>query len=120
MGANPLTQACICKCSFGSVPFPLPKVTSPNVKMFNLGAAVMMDNKPLMFGTCISPMQPSMAVGTPGPCIAAAQVVAPWTPCSATVKINGMPAVNKDAKLFCNFGGVITINMAPAMTVKIG
>ena len=120
MGSNPITQGCICQCTFGSVPFPLPKVTSPNVKFCHMGAGVIMDNKPLMFGTCTSPMQPSMAVGTPGPCIAAAQVVAPWAPGSMTVKINGMPAANKDCKLICNFGGVITVKMAPAINVKIG
>ena len=120
MGANPLTMGCICKCSFGAIQFPIAKTTSPNVKMMGLKAGVILDNKPLMFGTCISPMQPSMAVGTPGPCIAAAQVVAPWAPGSATVKINGMPAAHKNCKLICNFGGIITINMAPAMTVKIG
>ncbi|MCR4745441.1 MAG: DUF4280 domain-containing protein [Lachnospiraceae bacterium] len=120
MGANPLTQGCVCQCTFGSVPFPIAKTTSPNVKFCHMKAGIILDNKPLMFGTCTSPMQPSMATGVPGPCIAAAQVQAPWAPGSATVKINGMPAANKNCKLICNFGGIITIKMAPAMNVKIG
>ncbi len=120
MGSNPLSQGCVCQCSFGSVPFPIATTSVPNVKFCFMQAAVLTDNKPFMFGTCISPMQPSMATGVPGPCLAAAQISAPWTPASLTVKIGGKPAVNKDAKLMCNMGGVISVKMAPAMNVKIG
>ena len=79
-----------------------------------------MDNKLLMFGTCSSPMHPVVAAtGAPGPCLAAVQVTAPWVS-SSTVRICGMPAIKKDCKLICNFGGVIEAKMNPAILVHIG
>lgn len=121
MGANPITQTALVKCSFGSAPATVVVQSQPTVNMCGVKAATIMDNKPLFFGTCSSPSHPVMAsTGAPGPCLAAAQVVAPWTPGSATVRICGMPAAHKNCKLMCNFGGVIEMTMTPAMTVKIG
>lgn len=120
MGSNPVVQGAFVKCSFGSVPMPVTVTSQPLVKMGGMAAATMMDNKPFMFGTCSSPMNPVMAsTGVPGPCLAVAQVVAPWIG-SKTVKICGMCAVNKDSKLMCNFGGQIALQFSPAITVKIG
>ena len=99
---------------------PITVTSQPLVKICGMPAATMMDNKPFMFGTCTSPMHPVVAAtGSPGPCLAAAQVVSPWVG-SMTVKIMGKCAVNKDSKLMCNFGGQISMQMSPAVTVKIG
>ena len=32
MGSNPVTQGCVCQCTFGSVPFPIATTSVPNVK----------------------------------------------------------------------------------------
>lgn len=121
MGTNPIVQTALVKCSFGSAPASVLVQSQPMVKMCGMMAATIMDNKPLIFGTCSSPSHPVMASsGSPGPCLGPAQILAPWTPGSPTVKICGMPAANKSCKLMCNFGGVIEMTMTPAMTVKIG
>ena len=121
MGANPVVQGAILKCSFGTVPMPITVTSQPLVKIMGVPAATMMDNKPLMFGTCSSPMHPVVAsTGAPGPCLAAAQVTAPWMSPSMTVKICGKCAVTKNSKLMCNFGGQIEMQFSPALTVKIG
>lgn len=121
MGANPIVQTSLLKCSFGTAPFPIMVQSQPLVKMCMMPAATIMDNKLLFFGTCSSPAHPVVAAtGAPGPCLGPVQISAPWTPGSPTVKICGKPAAHKNCKLFCNFGGVIQMNMTPAMTVKIG
>lgn len=120
MGSNPVVQGALVKCSFGAAPMPVTVSSQPLVKMGGVPAATMMDNKPFMFGTCTSPAHPVVAAtGAPGPCLAAAQVTAPWIG-SKTVKICGKCAVNKDSKLMCNFGGQIALQFSPAITVKIG
>lgn len=113
MGSNPVTQTAVLKCTYGSAPATVMVQSQFTVNMCGLKAATIMDNKPLNFVWCRSPWYW-------GPCQAAAQVTAPWVPGSLTVRICGKPAVNKSCKLMCNFGGVIEMNVAPAMTVKIG
>lgn len=121
MGSNPIVQTALLQCSFGTAPASVLVQSQPTVKIGGMPAATIMDNKMLMFGTCSSPSHPTMAAsGTPGPCMGAAQIAAPWAPGSATVRICGKPAANKSCRLTCNFGGVISVNMTPAITVKIG
>ena len=121
MGSNPIVQTALVKCSFGAAPASVVVQSQPTVKMGGMLAATIMDNKPLVFGTCTSPAHPVVSsTGSPGPCLGPAQIAAPWTPGSPTVKICGRPAANKSCKLMCNFGGVIEMTMTPAVTVKIG
>lgn len=121
MGSNPIVQTALVRCPFGSAPASMVVQSQPTVKMCGMAAATIMDNKPLFFGTCTSPAHPVVsATGAPGPCLGAAQIAAPWTPGSATVRICGKPAANKSCKLMCNFGGAIELSMTPAMTVKLG
>lgn len=121
MGANPIVQSSLVRCSFGTAPASVLVQSQPLVKMCGMLAATIMDNKPLMFGTCSSPSHPVVAsTGAPGPCLGAAMISAPWMPGSPTVKICGKPAANKNCKLMCNLGGVIEMAMTPAVTVKIG
>ena len=120
MGVNPITENTMLTCSFGTAPASLRVMSQPLVKMCGMKAGTLMDNKMLMFGTCSSPMHPVvMATGAPGPCLAAVQVVAPWAT-SSTVRICGLPAIKKDCKLMCNFGGVIQPSVTPAVLVNIG
>lgn len=121
MGTNPIVQTAVLKCSFGSAPAAVTVTSQPSVRMCGMPAATIMDNKLLMFGTCMSPAHPVVSsTGAPGPCLGVAQISATWMPGSLTVKICGKPAANKSCKLMCNFGGVIQMNMTPATTVKIG
>ena len=121
MGTNPIVQTAMVKCSFGSAPASVVVQSQPTVKMCGVPAATIMDNKLLMFGTCTSPAHPVVSsTGSPGPCMGAAQITAPWMPGSATVRICGKPAANKSCQLMCNFGGVIQMTMTPAVTVNIG
>lgn len=120
MGVNPITENTLLTCSFGTVPATQQVLSQPLVKMCGMKAGTIMDNRPLMFGMCTSPMHPVvMATGSPGPCLAAAQVVAPWAS-SSTVRICGIPAIKKDCQLMCNFGGVIKPSVTPAVLVNIG
>lgn len=121
MGSNPIVQTALVTCSFGAAPASVMVQSQPTVRMCGLPAATIMDNKPLVFGTCCSPSHPVMSsTGAPGPCLGVAQISAPWTPGSPTVRICGRPAVNQSCKLMCNFGGVIQLSMTPAVTVRIG
>lgn len=120
MGSNPGSDTALLRCTFGVAPMPLMVKSQPMVKVCGLKAATIMDNKPLFFGACSSPAHPVVAsTGAPGPCLGPVQIIAPWIG-SQTVRICSLPAVNKDSTLICNFGGQITINMAPAVNVKIG
>ena len=121
MGANPITQTAMLKCSFGSAPAVQMVQSQPLVNMCGMKAATIMDNKLLFFGTCSSPAHPVVALtGAPGPCLGPVQIVAPWVPGSATVRICGLPAAHKNCQLICNFGGVIQMSAPVAVTVKIG
>ncbi|MGN0706443.1 MAG: DUF4280 domain-containing protein [Faecalibacterium sp.] len=120
MGANPITETSLLTCSFGSAPASLNVTSQPLVKMCGMKAGTILDNKPLMFGTCVSPANPEFALtGKPAVCVGAAQISAPWIS-SSTVRICGRPAIHKDCKLICNYGGVIQASMTPAMLVRLG
>lgn len=121
MGANPITQTALVKCSFGTAPASVTVNAQSSVNVCGVKAATVLDNKALFFGTCSSPAHPVVAsTGAPGPCLAAAQVTAPWTPGSAMVRVCGLPAAHKNCRLICGFGGVIQMTVSPAATVRIG
>jgi hypothetical protein len=113
------------QCSFGVAPSSL-VVLPANRVMTGTPAANIMDGKPMVnvmpFGMCQSLANPTVAsataaalgVLTPMPCIPVTP--APWAPGAATVMIGGMPALDNNSKLMCNWGGVIQIN-DPGQTV---
>lgn len=121
MGSSAVVQTALLRCPFGAAPATLTVTSQPTVKICGMAAATIMDNKPLTFGMCSHPSYAAITGGAPsGPCLAAAQVTAPWTPGSLTVKICKLSAVNNTHKLVCNMGSVIEVSMTPAMTVNIG
>jgi uncharacterized Zn-binding protein involved in type VI secretion len=75
------------------------------------------------FGMCVSPANPQVAAATaaalgvltPQPCVPA--TATPWTPGSATVKVNGMPALTNVSTCACTWAGVISV-VAP-MQVQV-
>lgn len=122
--ANPGVMSAICTCSFGVAPMPLLVSSQQTVNMFKLPAATIMDNKFVSFGMCSSLANPTVAAATaaafgvltPMPCVPV--IAAPWVPGCPTVMVCGKPLLNNSSKLMCNWGGVIQMNMTPAMTVK--
>lgn len=124
---NPAVMTALCQCTFGVAPAPL-TVTSQNTVIgqnFPIATIMDMPKLPMTFGMCSSLANPTVAAATaaalgvltPMPCIPAC--AAPWAPGSPTVLVGGKPALNNSSKCICSYGGVISINMTPAMTIQI-
>lgn len=124
---NPAVMTALCQCVFGMIPAPL-TVTSQNTVIgqnFPIATIMDMPKLPMTFGMCTSLANPTVAsataaalgVLTPMPCIPAC--AAPWAPGSPTVIVGGKPALNNSSKCICSYGGVISINMTPAVTIQI-
>lgn len=122
--ANPVVQTSLCMCSFGVAPCPLMVSSQQTVMVSNMLQATIMDNKFPTFGMCSSLANPTvsaatsaaMGVLTPMPCVPA--IAAPWVPGAPTVLVGGKPLLNNTSKLMCNYGGIIQVNMTPALTVQ--
>ena len=122
--ANPVVQTALCTCSFGVAPCVVTVSSQQTVSTSNMLQATIMDNKVPTFGMCSSMANPTVAsataaamgVLTPMPCTPV--TVAPWTPGAVTVMVCGKPLLNNSSKLMCAYGGVIQINMTPAMMVN--
>lgn len=116
------------QCSFGAAPSTLTVLPS-NRTMTTTPAATIMDHAPLVnilpFGMCSSPANPTVAAATaaalgvltPMPCVPA--TAAPWIVGAPTVLIGGMPALDNNSKLMCNWGGVIQVVSPGQMKVMI-
>ena len=106
------------QCSFGASPSTL-VVLPTNRFLTGMPGATIMDNKPIVnippFGMCSSLANPTVAsataaasgVLTPMPCVPVTP--APWAPGAPTFMIAGIPALDSNCKLMCNWGGVIQI-----------
>lgn len=122
--ANPVVNTSLCACSFGVTPAVLSVSSQQTVKICGMPAATIMDNKFPTFGMCSSLLNPTVAsatsaalgVLTPMPCQPA--LVAPWAPGVPTVMVCGKPLLNNSCKLMCAYGGIIQVNMTPALLVK--
>jgi hypothetical protein len=129
MGFHACTGAMM-QCSFGVAPSTL--VVLPTQRMLDTGlpAANIMDYVPITnipsFGACTSLSNPTVAsatsaalgVLTPMPCVPV--TTSPWTPGVPTVLESGMPAVDNNCKLMCQWGGVIQILSPGQTTVMVG
>ncbi len=122
--ANPVVNATICSCIFGTVPMVLPVASQQTVMMMNQPAATIMDNRCTTFGLCSNIANPAVAAATaaalgvltPSACIPL--TVAPWVPGVPTVLVGGKPLLNNMSKLMCGYGGVIQVTMTPALTIQ--
>ena len=124
---NPAVMTALCQCAFGMIPCPLTVTSQSTViaQNFPMGTIMDMPKLPMTFGMCTSLANPTVAAATaaalgvltPMPCIPAC--AAPWAPGSPTVLVGGKPALNNSSKCICSYGGVISINMTPAMTVQV-
>lgn len=124
---------CICSgavmnCTFGTAPMPL-GVLPLNRVVTSSPIAVITDNKPFVnipsFVMCSSMANPAVAsataaalgVLTPMPCVPL--TFAPWSPGSSTVFIAGVPALNKESRLTCSYGGSIGFSFPGQLTIQI-
>lgn len=126
--SNPVTNGALLKCSYGIAPAPLTVLPLNRVMAGKQPAATILDSKPMVnimpFGMCNSATNPAViaaraaALGAqvPGPCVPL--VVAPWTPGSAKMMIGGVPALTSNSTCNCTWAGVISVTMAPAVTVS--
>ena len=125
--ANPVVQAAMCTCAFGTVPALLQVTSQQTVTICGTLAATILDGAPMSnvptFGMCSNPANPTVAAATaaamgvltPMPCIPA---TVSWMPGCPTVMVCKRPLLNNTSKLMCGYGGVIQISVTPAMTVK--
>ena len=116
--ANPVVNTSLCACSFGVAPAVLSVSSQQTVKICGMPAATIMDNKfpTLLNPTVASATSAALGVLTPMPCQPA--LVAPWAPGVPTVMVCGKPLLNNSCKLMCAYGGIIQVNMTPALLVK--
>ncbi|MGB0113319.1 MAG: DUF4280 domain-containing protein [Ilumatobacteraceae bacterium] len=127
--AQPVVMGDNLMCSFGAAPTPITVLPKNLVNATKKPMANIMDNVPFLnitpFGVCMSLSNPATAsltaaalgVLTPGPCTPATP--APWAPGSPTVTVKNMPALNSTSTCNCIFGGVISVVVPNAMTVKV-
>lgn len=124
---------CVCSgammnCTFGAAPMPL-SVLPLNRVVTTSPIAVITDNKPFVnipsFVMCSSMANPAVAsataaalgVLTPMPCVPL--TFAPWSSGSSTVSIAGFPALNKESRLTCAYGGSIGFSFPGQITIQI-
>ena len=116
------------KCSCGLAPTALNVIPDKKV-LTQAPTATIMDNKIVnvpTFGMCNSPANPAVAAAisassgavTVAPCVP--MTPAPWTTGAPTVLEGNQPALTKDSKLMCAYGGIIEITMPGQMTTKTG
>jgi hypothetical protein len=116
-------------CSFGVAPAVLSVIPKGlPVQAGGQLAATIQDFMPTAnippFGMCTTPSNPQVAAATsaalgvltPQPCIP--MTMAPWTPGSPTVQINGAPALTSTSTCQCMWGGAITITSPGQMTTQ--
>ena len=123
---NQVSMGAILQCNFGSGPSVLNVLPDNQVIAEGPPAANIMDNVPmrniLPFGSCISPLNPSVASataaasGVPTPAGCTPTGISPWTPGASNVLIAHRPALDNVSTCRCAFGGQIMI-VNPA-TVK--
>jgi hypothetical protein len=126
--AQQVCMGAVTQCTFGIAPSSL-MVLPLNRVFTGTPSANIMDNKPLVnilpFGMCQSLANPmvvaataaALGVLTPMPCLPV--TTAPWLPGAPTVLLGNLPTLNNSAKLICNWGGVISINMPGQFTVSV-
>ncbi|EJM61657.1 MULTISPECIES: DUF4280 domain-containing protein [Pseudomonas] len=130
MGCPQVCATATLQCSFGAAPAVLNVLPVNRTLTAGLPAANIMDHIPLVnimpFGVCTSLANPMVAAATaaalgvltPMPCIPA--TATPWIPGGApTLLLGGMPAVDANSTLMCNWAGVIKIAMPGQMQMLI-
>jgi hypothetical protein len=120
------TQVCTgatVQCSFGTAPSTF-SASSPDVSAI-AAAGVISDVTPSNvppFALCTSLANPQVAAASsagtlvPQPCV---PVLSPWSPGSAAVTIDGVPALDDSSQCSCAWGGVITVSSPGQTNVSV-
>lgn len=93
---------------------PRHRVMSGNQPAANITDCIPMTNIP-PFGMCMTQTNPAVAAattaagGTPTPAPCVPVIVGLWTPGSATVPLDFLPALNNTSTCQCAWGGVVTV-----------
>lgn len=128
--SNLVVMGAMCQCSFGVAPGALTVLPTKMVNGVKMPIATIMDNVPIVniapFGMCSSLANPTVAAATaaalgvltPMPCVPV--VPAPWTPGKPMVMVGKVPALDKDSKAMCAWGGVIQFTYPGQVTVDAG
>ena len=97
-------------CTFGVAPavFTASSVDVDATAPAGVITDVSVENIPT-FGMCVSPANPAVSVNPAhtAPCI---PVLQPWTPGSARVTIDGIPALDDASECMCAWTGVVTVS----------
>jgi hypothetical protein len=106
-------------CTFGVAPGPFTAMANQMHTAGGMPIGVITDIAPMAaipsFGMCTTPSNPvvaaatsaAMGVLTPQACIPA--TTAPWSPGSASVTVNEIPAIDSACTCQCMWGGVISV-----------
>lgn len=128
--SNLVVMGAMCQCSFGVAPGALTVLPTKMVNGVKMPIATIMDNIPIVniapFGMCSSLANPTVAAATtaalgvltPMPCVPV--VPAPWAPGKPMVMVGKVPALDKDSKAMCTWGGVIQFTYPGQVTVDAG
>ena len=107
-------------CSMGVAPSSL-VAGAPRSALAGAPMAVVTDVVPTTnistFSMCVTPTNPAVAAATtaalgvltPAACLPVP--TGPWAPGSASVAVDGVPAVTATSTCFCAWGGVISVTM---------
>ncbi|QRY77354.1 DUF4280 domain-containing protein [Pseudomonas sp. PDNC002] len=130
MGCPQVCSGATLQCSFGLAPSVLNVLPLNRTLTAGMPAANLQDHIPLVnilpFGMCSSPANPTVAAATaaalgvltPMPCIPA--TASPWIPGGPpTLLLGGMPALDANGTLMCNWAGVIKTVMPGQMQMLI-
>ena len=97
-------------CTFGAVPavFTASSVDVDATAPAGVITDVTVENIPT-FGMCVAPANPAVAatIQHTAPCL---PVLMPWTPGSAQVMIDGVPALDDSSECMCAWAGVVTVS----------
>lgn len=122
------TSTSVLKCSYGLTPAPLNILPLTGV-MAKMPAGNILNGLPLLnipsFGMCTSLANPLVAAATaaafgvltPMPCLP--MTASPWLVGSSKVLTGGMPALHKDCKLLCSYGGCISFVVISQTNVSV-
>ncbi|MDR1267674.1 MAG: DUF4280 domain-containing protein [Holosporales bacterium] len=123
----PVVQGALCCCSMGLAPTSLNFLPASCVFCAGPPVGTVMDAVPFLnvlpFGLCMSLANPitaaattaALGVLTPTPCTLA--LIPPWIPGNPRALVGACPALTNDSRLFCSFGGVISIAFSGQVTV---
>jgi hypothetical protein len=106
-----VTQGGVVSCSFATAVAALNVSSNQTVRHRGLLVATIMDSAPmrniLPMGTCQSPQNPEAATGIPPVCRPI--TLGPWSPGSPKIRVGGQPALTRQCRCMCQWGGVVQV-----------